>query len=44
MGISSIASDDVDKGISLPRIIGADKDLLDALTYNVSSLSVREIF
>ena len=42
-GISSIASDDADKGSS-PGDTGADKDLLDALTYNASSLSVREIF
>jgi hypothetical protein len=41
-GISSIASDDADKGSS-PET-GADKDLMDALTYNASSLSVREIF
>jgi hypothetical protein len=42
-GISSIASDDADKGSS-PGDTGADKDLMDALTYNASSLSVREIF
>jgi hypothetical protein len=38
-GISSIASDDADKGSSGDT--GADKDLMDALTYNASSLSVR---
>jgi hypothetical protein len=35
----SIASDDADKGSSGDT--GADKDLMDALTYNASSLSVR---
>ncbi len=42
-GISSIASDDADKGSS-PGDTGTDKDLMDALTYNASSLSVEEVF
>jgi hypothetical protein len=43
IGVSSIASDDADKGSS-PGDTGADKDVMDALTYNASSLSIREIF
>lgn len=42
-GMSSIASDDADKGSS-PGDTGTDKDLMDALTYNASSLSVQEVF
>lgn len=42
-GMSSIASDDADKGSS-PGDTGTDKDLMDALTYNASSLSVEEVF
>lgn len=42
-GMSSIASDDADKGSS-PGDTGTDKDLMDALTYNPSSLSVEEVF
>jgi hypothetical protein len=42
-GMSSIASDDADKGSS-PGDTGTDKDLMDALTYNASSLSVLEVF
>jgi hypothetical protein len=42
-GMSSIASDDADKGSS-PGDTGTDKDLMDALTYNASSLSVAEVF
>jgi hypothetical protein len=42
-GVSSIASDDADKGSS-PSDTGSDKDLLDALTYNPSSPSTTEIF
>lgn len=42
-GMTSIASDDADKGSS-PGDTGADKDLMDALTYNSSSLSIQEIF
>lgn len=42
-GMSSIASDDADKGSS-PGDTGTDKDLMDALTYNASSLSVGEVF
>lgn len=42
-GMSSIASDDADKGSS-PGDTGTDKDLMDALTYNASSLSVFEVF
>jgi hypothetical protein len=43
IGLSSIASDDADKGSS-PGDTGADKDVMDALTYNASSLSIRETF
>ncbi|MCW2120692.1 RagB/SusD family nutrient uptake outer membrane protein [Flavobacterium sp. 7A] len=43
IGISSITSDDADKGSS-PGDTGADKDLMDALTYNASSLSVEDVF
>jgi hypothetical protein len=43
IGLSSIASDDADKGSS-PGDTGADKDVMDALTYNASSLSIREAF
>lgn len=43
IGVSSIASDDADKGSS-PSDSGSDKDLLDALTYNASSPSTTEIF
>lgn len=42
-GMSSIASDDADKGSS-PGDTGTDKDLMDALTYNPSSISVQEVF
>lgn len=42
-GMSSIASDDADKGSS-PGDSGSDKDLMDALTYNASSASVEEVF
>jgi hypothetical protein len=42
IGLSSIASDDADKGSS-PGDTGADK-VMDALTYNASSLSIRETF
>jgi hypothetical protein len=42
-GISSIASDDADKG-SIPGDTGADKDILDALTYEGSNPSVETIF
>lgn len=42
-GMSSIASDDADKGSS-PGDTGTDKDLMDALTYNSSSLSVEDVF
>ncbi len=42
-GMSSIASDDADKGSS-PGDTGSDKDLMDALTYNASSTSVEEVF
>ncbi|CAM3079145.1 RagB/SusD family nutrient uptake outer membrane protein [Flavobacterium frigoris] len=43
IGLTSIASDDADKGSS-PGDTGSDKDLLDALTYNASSASIREVF
>ena len=42
-GVTSIASDDADKGSS-PGDTGTDKDVMDALTYNPSSLSIVEIF
>ncbi len=42
-GITSIASDDADKGSS-PGDTGTDKDLLDNLTHNASSISVEEVF
>jgi starch-binding outer membrane protein, SusD/RagB family len=43
IGMTSIASDDADKGSS-PGDTGTDKDLMDALTYNSSSLSVKEVY
>jgi len=43
IGMTSIASDDADKGSS-PGDTGTDKDLMDNLTYNASSLSVKEVF
>ncbi len=43
IGMSSIASDDADKGSS-PGDTGTDKNLMDALTYNASSPSVQEVF
>jgi outer membrane murein-binding lipoprotein Lpp len=43
IGVTSIASDDADKGSS-PGDSGSDKDLMDALTYNASSPSTTEIF
>lgn len=43
IGVSSIASDDADKGSS-PGDTGSDKDLMDALTYNSSSGSIEEVF
>lgn len=43
IGMTSIASDDADKGSS-PGDTGTDKDLMDALTYNSSSLSIGEVF
>lgn len=43
IGMTSIASDDADKGSS-PGDTGTDKDLMDALTYNASSLSVKDVF
>lgn len=42
-GISSIASDDADKG-SLPSDSGADKDLLDALRITPTILSAAEVW
>jgi hypothetical protein len=39
IGLSSIASDDADKGSS-PGDTG-EMDVMDALTYNASSLSIR---
>ncbi|RTY94603.1 RagB/SusD family nutrient uptake outer membrane protein [Flavobacterium sp. GSP27] len=43
IGLSSIASDDADKGSS-PGDTGTDKDLMDALTYNASTPSTSEVF
>lgn len=43
IGLTSIASDDADKGSS-PGDTGSDKDLMDALTYNPSSPSTTEVF
>ena len=43
IGMTSIASDDADKG-SDPGDTGGYKDLMDALTYNASSGSIAEIF
>lgn len=42
-GITSIASDDADKGSS-PGDTGADKNILDALTYDSSNPSIETIF
>lgn len=41
IGVSSITSDDADKG---GNDSGTDKDVLDALTYNSSSLSIEDVF
>nr|WP_315221587.1 RagB/SusD family nutrient uptake outer membrane protein [uncultured Flavobacterium sp.] len=43
IGLSSITSDDADKGSS-PGDTGTDKDVLDNLTYNASNPSVEGIF
>jgi hypothetical protein len=43
MGISSMTSDDADKG-SDPGDTGADKDQMDALTYGPTSLSPAEVW
>jgi hypothetical protein len=43
IGLTSIASDDADKGSS-PGDTGSDKDVMDALTYNPSTPSTSEIF
>lgn len=43
IGVTSIASDDADKGSS-PGDTGSDKDVMDALTYNPSTPSTTEIF
>ncbi|WP_300978037.1 RagB/SusD family nutrient uptake outer membrane protein [Flavobacterium sp.] len=43
IGLSSITSDDADKGSS-PGDTGTDKDILDALTYNPTTLSVESVF
>ncbi|MFV0604536.1 MAG: RagB/SusD family nutrient uptake outer membrane protein [Niabella sp.] len=42
-GVSSITSDDADKG-SDPGDLGADKDQMDNLTYGPTSLSVAEVW
>ncbi len=43
IGLSSITSDDADKGSS-PGDTGTDKDVLDALTYNSSNPSAESTF
>lgn len=43
IGLSSITSDDADKGSS-PGDTGTDKDVLDALTYNASNPSAESTF
>ncbi|WP_051951481.1 RagB/SusD family nutrient uptake outer membrane protein [Flavobacterium sp. ASV13] len=43
IGLSSITSDDADKGSS-PGDTGTDKDVLDALTYNASNPSCESTF
>jgi hypothetical protein len=43
IGLASITSDDADKGSS-PGDTGADKDVLDALTYNSSNPSAESTF
>lgn len=43
IGISSITSDDADKGSS-PGDSGSDKDLLDALNFNASMPSFQDVF
>lgn len=43
IGISSITTDDADKG-SEPGDTGADKDLLDNLTFNASSPSFNDVY
>lgn len=43
IGLSSITSDDADKGSS-PGDTGTDKDVLDALTYNASNPSAKSTF
>ncbi|VXB71798.1 RagB/SusD family nutrient uptake outer membrane protein [Flavobacterium sp. 9R] len=43
IGLSSITSDDADKGSS-PGDTGTDKDILDALTYNPTTPSVESVF
>lgn len=42
-GVSSITSDDADKG-SDPGDTGGDKDLMDALTFSPTSLSFNEVW
>lgn len=43
IGVSSITSDDADKG-STPGDTGADKDVLDALTFNATTPSFKDLF
>ena len=43
IGVSSITSDDADKG-SDPGDTGADKDLMDALTFTATTLSFNEVW
>ncbi len=43
IGMSSIASDDADKG-SAPGDLGTDKDQMDELTYSSTSLSPEEVW
>lgn len=43
IGVSSITSDDADKG-SDPGDLGTDKDLMDALTFTSTSISFNEVW
>jgi hypothetical protein len=43
IGMTSITSDDADKG-SIPSDTGADKDKLDALNFEASSLSFNQVY
>lgn len=43
IGVSSITSDDADKGSS-PGDVGSDKDLMDAITYTATASSVSSVW